>query len=180
MAFDIDLACYNAVSGMSGYAPLTALVKPNCFLFQTQAEYNAKRAQFRAPNDYPQVRLEQLAGFGWNTAAPRTFCMMRTGYTAADVDFGMPGQLQLLITLVHEQAKLTAQTPLELAVRKFLASKWPTLGVVDGTGIICVNGYGVAGRRRDESSDITGGALRTVTRLALTISARVKLSQVTA
>lgn len=178
-AFDIELACFNAVAAMSSNAGVMAVVKPNCFLFQTNADQRAKKAIMGAPADYPQVRLEST-GFRIGQNAPKTFLMMHSWYSSSYGDFGTPFSMTILMTIVHERAQLGSQTPVEKAIRKYLESIWPTLGVVDSAGRNCVDGFAVTGNRKDESSEITGEVLRAVTRANIAITGRARLSQLVA
>jgi hypothetical protein len=179
MATDFELSIYNAVAAVKDSSIIAALPadqrpKVGAWLLRSADTYRAKAAIQRAPADYPQVRLDANAPLAWAQQGQRSFIMNKTTFAPSQCDAWTQFSGSLLMVIVYDRDKISSETPLETAIRKFLGMIYPTMGVAG------VNWFSVNGTRRDESSDITRGVLRTVTRLNIPYRGQAKLSQLVA
>jgi hypothetical protein len=179
MATDFELSIYNAVAAIKDSSIIAALPadqrpKAGAWLLRSTDTYRAKAAIQRAPADYPQVRLDANAPLAWGQQGQRSFIMNKTTYAPSQCDAWTQFSGSLLMVIVYDRDKISIETPLETAIRKFLAMIYPTLGVA---GVNVVRGQWDAPGREQRAD---AGVLRTVTRLNIPYRGQAKLSQLVA
>lgn len=127
----------------------------------------SKAAGAQAPNNYPQVRLS-LTNNNRGQNAPRVFGMNRPNFDPTTVDTVLPMTCQYLLVLIHQGLEWDQQRPSEEAIDKFLETLRPNFGLKD-LGVVS---YVINESRRDESSSLTQGQMRTVSRRTITVVCR--------
>ena len=174
--FDPQLTLYTQVWAMLEASPafLEAFPKPALRIKSTVPKAGQRDEELRAPADAAKIKIDVAEEID-NDRAPKVFGQNSTTFTAAVVDYKVPLRLALTIKIVHESTKLQDQTPKEAAVRGALLARGRTLGLAWVTDSI-LRGT----KRREETSPDTNNQRRTISLMRLEVTARPKLSQLTA
>ncbi len=171
---DVQLVVYNRVwELLEDSDSFCSIFQDGNRLKSTAARISDRDKAKSGPGDYPKIRID-VAEETDNERAPRTFGMSRTDYAAKTCDYGIPIALNFIIKIVHDSTILGTQTAAEAAVRGAILANGTNLGIAwIGNSILR------GSVRREENSVDTGGALRTISRIKLVVSARPKLSALT-
>ncbi len=172
---DTSLTVYNQLWTLLEASPtFTSLVLVGNRLKATAQRVSERDAVKSAPADFPKVRID-IADETDNDRSPKVFGQNTTTFTASDCDYGVPIRLNVTIKIVHDDTRLAYQTPVEAAVRGAILLHGRNLGIDWVTNVVMQGA-----KRAVENSPDTNGTQRTISKIRLEVTARPKLSLLTA